>query len=313
MQPSDLQQANGLISRAFSQGRIDDGYAITDVPMCRPDFLAMYLQQCPQGCFVYKEVGQLRGAAFCHIWGKTGWFGPLAVAPERHHLGIGKQLLHTCIEFLQTAGCKTIGLETNPRSSRNIGFYGKSGFVPSVLSIDMIKPVPSKLINSDEQPHSTIRYSTLSLNGKKEFRFQIWNLMQMAGNGTDYTNLIESIDSFKLGESLLFRRKDTSIGFAVLQTKPTQVEEQNALLRIIAFYAHPQTPDNYFPYFFTDILSMAQILKLDRVLLRLPAYSPRTFELLLNQNFRVISSDLRLTLKGYPEIIAPHFHLNRWV
>lgn len=314
MRESDLQQVNGLISRAFTQGRIDDGYAYTDVPMCRTEFINMYLGQCPDGCFVIEENGQIRGATFCHVWGQTGWFGPLAIAPERHHLGLGKQLLAASIDFLKQCGCTTIGLETNPRSSRNLGFYGKFSFIPSALSVDLIKPVPSATVSLQNHPHQTFYYSRLSQDDKKEFRLHVWNLMQLSGLATDYSNLIDAVDSFKLGETLLFIRNNTPIGFAVMQTRPTLVEEQNAFLRMIAFVAHPKTPDAYISYFLSDLLAFAQANSLDRILLRIPVYSSRLYKLLPANQYRIVGSDLRLTLEGFaekPDVAS--LHINRWV
>jgi GNAT superfamily N-acetyltransferase len=314
MRESDLQQVNGLISRAFTQGRVDDGYAYTDVPMCRTEFINMYLGQCPDGCFVFEESGQIRGAAFCHLWGKTGWFGPLAVVPERHHLGLGKQLLAACIDYLKRSGCTTIGLETNPRSSRNLGFYGKFGFIPAALSVDMIKAVPTATVSLQNHPHQTFYYSKLSKDDKSEFRLHVGNLMQLLGLATDYSNLIDAVDSYKVGETLLFIRKNTPVGFAVMQTRPSLAEEQNEFLRMIAFAAHPQTPDPYIPYFLADLMAFAQTTSLDRILLRVPVYSSRLYKLLPANQYRVVGSDLRMTLEGFaekPDIAS--LHINRWV
>lgn len=313
MRESDLQQVNGLISRAFTQGRIDDGYAHSDVPMCRTEFISMYLSQCPEGCFVYLENGQIRGAAFCHVWGQTGWFGPLAVAPERHLMGIGKRLVAACIDHLQRVGCTTIGLETNPRSSRNLGFYGRFGFMPTALAVDMIRSVPTAPVSSDRLPHQTFYYSRLSDNDRREFRLHVWNLMQTVDRSADYSGLVEAVQRFKLGESLLSIRNNTPIGFAVLQTHPTLVDEHNNFMRLIAFAAHPKTPDAYLPYFFTDWLALAQAKALDRILLRVPVYHPRLFKLLLANQYRVVNSDVRLTLEGYGESRPSPLHINRWV
>ncbi len=314
MLKSDLQQVNSIISRAFTQGRIDDGYAHTDVPMCRADFIQMYYSQQPDGCFVTEQNGQLRGAAFCHVWGKTGWIGPLAIAPEKHHLGLGKDLALHAVNYLRSIGCSTIGIETNPRSSRNLGFYGKIGFVPSALSIDMVRPVPSTPINHDESVHKKIFYSRLSRADKKEFKARASHLVRMASPDVDYTSLINLTDNFRFGETILFMRKGSPIGLAILQTKPSLVEEQNSFLRIVSFVAHPKTPPIYFSNFLNDILLFAKDKSLTRILARIPMYTPVAFRILLENKFRVINSDLRMTLEGYGE--QRHnsvFHINRWV
>ena len=310
----DLQQVNGIISRAFTQGRIDDGYSHSHVPMCRPEFLKMYQAQCPQGCFVLEEAEQIRGAAFCHVWGKTGWIGPLAIAPEKHHLGLGKNLAQEAIRFLQSSGCKTIGLETNPRSNRNIGFYGKLNFIPSVLSIDMIKPVSPVVTHSQDSPHRPVFFSRLSGNARQNFYDHMSYLARATSSNIDYSPVVNAIDLHRQGESIIFIRKGTPVAMAILQTEPSLVDEQNALLRVIAFVAHPKTPDQYFQFFLSDLLWLAKQNARDRILIRLPLYFYRGFRILLANNYRVISSDLRMVLAGYPDSQdVPHFHFNRWV
>ena len=314
MRSGDLQQVNGIISRAFSQGRIDDGYAFTKVPMCQSRFIEMYYHQGPNGTFVAEEAGQIRGAVFCHVWGKTGWMGPLAIAPEKHHLGIGKTLALHATEYLKTMACDTIGLETNPRSNRNIGFYGKIGFAPSALAVDLIKPVSALNTDTDRSPHTIIPYSRLSEDQKQNFHVQVGNLVQLTMPGVDFTTPIKYYDKFRQGEALLFMRNKIPIAVAILQTRPSLVEEENKLLRIVAFVAHPKTPDDYFPFFLQDFLAYARNYKMDRILIRAPIYSQKTFRALLENNYRVVNSDLRMTLEGFPEKSDPHiFLMSRWV
>ncbi|MBN1480355.1 GNAT family N-acetyltransferase [candidate division KSB1 bacterium] len=310
---SDLHKVNGIISRAFTQGRIDDGYVQTQVPMCRPEFLDMYFTQCPQGCFIVEEKGQIQGAAFCHVWGKTGWIGPIAIVPEKHHRGVGKELATAAINFLKGAGCQTIGLETNPRSNRNLGFYGKLDFVPSVLSIDMIKPVSSIVPSDKASPHHLVYYSRLSSDARRQFCKLANELIGIVSAPVDYTPLIEAIESCHQGESVLFMRNTVPIALGVLQTEPSLVEEQNALLRVISFLAHPKTPDAYIHFFLSDLLSIAREKALDRILMRLPMYSNRVFRIFLENNYRVVNSDIRMVLNGYPDTTKSFFHINRWV
>jgi GNAT superfamily N-acetyltransferase len=311
---SDLQTVNGILSRAFTQARIDDGYSHTHVPMCHPEFLNMYYKQCPAGCFVLEDAGQIRGAVFCHVWGETGWFGPLAIVPEKHHMGMGRYLVVAAINFLKDAGCRTIGLETNPRSNRNIGFYGKMDFQPSVLSIDLIKPVSPILPSLEEAPHQIVYFSQLTTESRQNFFDHVTFLSRAVDPLVDYTSIIETMDECKQGETVLFVRKGTPIALAVLQTEPSLVEEQNALMRVVAFMAHPKTPDIYFQYFLSDFLLLAKKWARDRILVRLPMYSSRLYRLLLDNNYRVVNTDIRMVLDGYPDQHnASRFHFNRWV
>jgi len=315
MRVKDLQQVNGILSRAFTQGRIDDGYAFTDVPMCQTRFLEMYYYQNEQGAFVVEESGQIRGASFCHVWGKTGWIGPLAIVPEKHHLGLGKELARHATEFLKSRTCTTIGLETNPRSNRNLGFYAKIGYVPSVLSLDLIKAVsPTRTDYEASSAYTIIPYSLLSEDQKEKFLKQVTNLSQLVDSGIDYSQLIKGYNQFEQGETLLFMRRHMPIAVAILQTKPSLVEEQNILLRMVAFVAHPKTPASYFSLFLEELSAFARNNKMDRILVRTPIHSHKTLRALLQHNYRVVNSDLRMTLEGYSEHANPNlFLMNRWV
>jgi putative acetyltransferase len=71
-------------------------------------------------------VGQITFTPAFAADGMTGWYalGPVAVAPELKHQGIGSQLIQAGIAWLQeqdAAGCILIG---------NPAYYGRFGFLP---------------------------------------------------------------------------------------------------------------------------------------------------------------------------------------
>jgi GNAT superfamily N-acetyltransferase len=311
MTPQDLHRVNMLISRSFTQGRFDDGYQMTHVPMCRPEFLEMYYWSCPDGCFVIEEKNKIIAASFCHVWGEFGWIGPLAVAPESHLLGFGKEVAKTSIEYLKKMGCKTIGLEANPRSSRSMGFYAKLNLFPQSLSIDVMRKVPKR--KNEDSPHKVYTYSKSNQNEKLKFLAGVRHLCQIAVPNIDYSSLIENLDKFKYGESILYVRNNVPIAVAILQTVPTSTDEDPTLLRLVAFLAHPKTPDSYWTYFIRDIETLAQNKNLQQILIRVPTSSPKIVKFFLQERFRIIFSDIRLTLEGYPESPNPNiFHASRW-
>jgi len=314
MKQRDLQQFNIIISRAFTQARADCGYTHTFVPMCRREFINLYHAQQPEGAFIAEDAGQLRGGVFTHVWGKTGWIGPLAVAPEKHLTGIGKQLAATSIDYLKKAGCTTIGLETNPRNHRNLGFYGKLGFSPTVLSVDLIKPVSFIYTEPETLPHKTIYFSRLAQSDKQEFLSRVHTLAAASDKNIDYSSLIQNIDQHHYGETFLFIRKGTAIGFVIMQTEPTNTEEQSSLLRVFALVMHQQLPETFFKYIIFDLLKYSKKKNFERIVVRMPAYTNRVFNLFLENGFRVYSSDVRMTLQGYPEKKdSSIIHINRWV
>ena len=312
MTQQDLHRVNMLLSRSFTQARYDDGYKVTRVPMCRPDYLEMYYATCPEGCFVIEDSGQVLAASFCHIWGKTGWIGPLAVAPEKHLLGLGKQILMRSVEHLKQSGCTTIGLETNPRSNRNLGFYGKLGFLPKTLVIDMMRRVPEEIPEA-ESSHRIKFFSRCTEAERIEFLANVRLLTRLVAPDVDYTPSIVNLHKFKYGETILFLRHKIPIAFVLAQTLPTSAEERSFILRMIAFLAHPKTPLDYLKYIIRDLERFAAENSLDQILFRIPATSGQTFQYLLADGFRIIFTDLRMTLRGYEEKVdAKLLHFNRW-
>lgn len=314
MEKADLHRINMILSRAFTQGRIDDGFQQTQVPMCRYGFLEMYFDDAPRGCFVAEDGGQLVGASFSHVWGKTGWIGPLAVSPEKHLLGIGKILTMKSIEFIKSAGCRIIGLETNPISNRNLGFYSKLGFVPSTLMLDMMRRVSQNPEQRLSENHQIIFYSKCSPSNKDRFLSWVSQLTQSVAAQIDYGTLIRNITEYGYGDSVLFVRMNTPIIYMTIQTQPTSAEEHNSILRVIAFVAHPKIPELYFDFMLQDLDILASDKDLNQVLFRLPGTCYRALRLFLQHNFRIIHSDQRMVLNGYEEATDCNlFHFNRWV
>jgi hypothetical protein len=108
-------------------------------------------------------------------------------------------------------------------------------------------------------------------------------------------------------------RNNTPIAFTLLQTMSTSSEEDPNILRIVALLTHPKTPDFYFNLILADLENYAREHALQQILVRVPTNTPKTFRYLISNKFRIIFSDVRLTLEGYPERANPTaFHLSRW-
>jgi ribosomal protein S18 acetylase RimI-like enzyme len=315
MNRNDLNVVNLLLHKAFKQARIDDGYKNTHVPMCRFDFLDMYLSECPEGCFVIQNGEDLAGAVFCHVWGKTGWIGPLAVSPDVFHLGIGKKLVHHSVLFLKRKGCTSIGLETNPRSSRNLGFYVKLDFIPAIITLDVIRSVKRNSGGIESAPQNTRFYSQCHTPAEHdEFCTTARNLTHSVNPDVDYTPLIQSTLRSRFGDSVIFYRHAVPIAYCTFIDRAFSSEEKQTIMRVISFVAHPDASDSYFRIFLRDIDQLARYRLCEQLLLRLPAYCSKIFPLIFDKGFRIIHSDLRMTLNSYTEKVNNRaIHLNRWV
>ncbi|MBN2000727.1 GNAT family N-acetyltransferase [candidate division KSB1 bacterium] len=314
MEKSDINLVNMLLQKSFTQARIDKGFRQTHVPMCRIDFLEMYFASCPKGCFIIENAGQLLAAAFCHIWGQTGWIGPLAVHPDKQLLGIGKQLLSSSVQFLQQSGCSIIGLEVNPYSARNLGFYSKQNFVPAGMSVDMLYRISPGESPEAEPNHKIIFYSTCRENERKLFLKHVVSLCQIVNPQVDYSVLVKSTFHFKYGDSILVLRHGIPIAFTTLHYVPSSSEEKKSIMRLVVFLAHPRTPEDYLKFFIQDLVYIAHQVSLNYILVRTLMENDRVFRPLIKLGFRVQHTDLRMTLKNYsPVHHIRYIQVDRWV
>jgi len=314
MVKSDLNRVNMMLQRAFTQGRVDDGYQHTHVPMCCVDFLEMYHSSCPDGCCVIEHGGKIVAAAFCHVWGQIGWIGPLAVLPENQLLGIGKRIAHCAIEFLKNSSCTTIGLETNPRSIRNLGFYSKLGFLPSTLVVDMIRRVPQNPPPPAWDRERILTYSQCSPAEQAKFLEDVRQLVSLTDARIHYDPLIQSIALYHYGDSVLIYRNDVPVVYTTMQYLPSSSEEKQSILRLLSLVAHPKTPDVYLHKIMALLETISHAQPFGQILWRIPIKCLRIYQYLLGPGFRIIHSDLRMVLQGYPEVLhSQMIHVDRWV
>lgn len=101
-----------------------------------------YIEKSNNSSIVYEMDNKVVGYNFIHIWGTFAWFGPLGVDPEYQSQGIGKKLIDHTIKILKEEyKVSTIGLNTMPESSYNVGFYMSLGFRPLKLSLNLKKKI----------------------------------------------------------------------------------------------------------------------------------------------------------------------------
>jgi ribosomal protein S18 acetylase RimI-like enzyme len=97
-----------------------------DWNMAESDFQFMTKLE-PDGCFVLFQAKEPIGVATCISYGKTGWFGNLAIKEEHRKKGAGTTLVKHAIEYLRRRRVETVGLYAY---SHLVGFYEKIGFKP---------------------------------------------------------------------------------------------------------------------------------------------------------------------------------------
>ncbi|WP_160689365.1 N-acetyltransferase [Clostridium sp. C2-6-12] len=101
-----------------------------------------YIEKSDFSSIVYEIDNEVVGYNFIHVWGAFAWFGPLGVNHEYQSQGIGKKLIEHTIKILKEEyKVSTIGLNTMPESSYNVGFYMNLGFTPLKLSLNLKKEI----------------------------------------------------------------------------------------------------------------------------------------------------------------------------
>jgi N-acetylglutamate synthase-like GNAT family acetyltransferase len=85
---------------------------------------AAYVDNEPDGNLVAEVEGRIVAASYAHTWGSVGWIGPVEVVSRWQGNGIGTELLRRSSSYLESRGCRVIGVETMGDSEKNVSFYG---------------------------------------------------------------------------------------------------------------------------------------------------------------------------------------------
>lgn len=97
----------------------------------------------PDGVFVYEEDGEVIGYLTSRIddFTKIGWIPNMAVAWGHQGKGIGKQLLHACLEYFRESGMVMAKIETLEQNEVGLHLYPKLGFVEVARQVHYVMPL----------------------------------------------------------------------------------------------------------------------------------------------------------------------------
>jgi ribosomal protein S18 acetylase RimI-like enzyme len=312
MQPDELPRVNHVLSKAFSKARLDEGYSEWEVPLCRLGFLRMYLEGDPEGCLVVERREQLVGYVFSRLWGRVGWFGPLSVIPEEGGMGIGKTLVQRTVDRFLESGARTVGLETNPRSNRNVGFYTRLGFEPSQLVVEVARTLSAQTVNLPAG-YRAVRVGRAPREQAPHLLAVLQDLTSAACRDLDYRAEVELIVRHSYGDALLLFESDTPVGAALAHTEPYAETERRAFLKVFVLLLHPSRPQEDLHILIKALEGWGKEEFMRGLTLRVPTRCSRALRLLLESEFNIVHTDLRMVLRGYEERDDPEtIHFSKW-
>ncbi|MGQ9588313.1 MAG: GNAT family N-acetyltransferase, partial [Thermoplasmata archaeon] len=161
MKVEDLVDVKGVDLLAWSD-LMEKSYGVKTRLSPRTDEnILSYLHSDPDGAFVaVDELAGVIGSCFSHVWGTTGWVGPLSILPSYQSRGLGKELLRSSLRYLEDQGCVDIGLETMPENATNLGMYLKLGLRPEGLVLVLGKRLEQREVPEEPMGDITVeRYS----------------------------------------------------------------------------------------------------------------------------------------------------------
>jgi predicted N-acetyltransferase YhbS len=120
-EPADAPAVASLVNAAFRPERF-----FIDADRTNPEKVAVLLQT---GKFLLLlEDGVLAGCVYAELRGQRGYFGLLAVDPQRQRSGIGAHLIAAAEQHCRAAGCQFMDLTFVNVRQELPGYYGRFGY-----------------------------------------------------------------------------------------------------------------------------------------------------------------------------------------
>ena len=292
---SDIEALNALFSNAFTERYRRDGLIGVRVPALNPVVWQYAIRGAGPGAMLWRDpTGAIAAFNIAHTSGTEGWMGPLAVRDDCQGAGWGKRIVHAGIEHLRGTGCRTIGLETMPRTVDNIGFYSGLGFIPGHLTVTLT-------LDAGGSPAVPGLLSLLSGAARVNAIAACAALTTAVVPGADYTREIGLTHELSLGDTLLHFRDHELAGFALCHAAPLVEARARDELRVLKLVA---VDDDAFEAMLSGLSSLARRTATTRVALRMQGEHRNAYAAVMRQGGRVRWTDLRMTLDGYPQVIA---------
>lgn len=187
------------------------------------DSIRGYMEKSNNSSIVYEMDNKVVGYNFIHIWGDFAWFGPLGVAPEYQSKGIGKELISHTIKILKEEyKVSTIGLNTMPESTYNVGFYMGFGFTPLKLSLNLKKQINE---SDSSKLYASKKYKVreIDINNEDNYLIVKDNLKSLSNkiiNNFDLDSELHLIKNEAFGTIFTLEDCEKIYGVIICYTKP---------------------------------------------------------------------------------------------
>lgn len=263
-----------------------------------------YLWKEPQGCLVAELDGKVIGAAYAHVWGKVGWFGPFEVLPELQDKGVGKALLRGCERFLGQNECQVQGLETMSNIAKNIHFYMRAGY-----RIDGTSLIMDRTLRSSVEGGRDLR--PIGLEEAIEAKGELSSLSVRGSPLVNYSKEVEMAVRHDLGPVIVWRKNGKMRGVAVLHSYFPPEESDHASLRLLLVDPRARGQEEGFDHLMGACESWAFQHGRRRMFVRFPAMNLSLYGSFLARGFRLGAANLRMSRGGrFSE--RGRYHLAAW-
>lgn len=300
----EIPELNQVFSDAFTERYRRDGMVGVRVPFLNPAIWRYAIDDAAEGALVWRDDrGRLAAFNMVHRSGCEGWMGPLAVRTEFQGAGTGKEIVQRGVAWLLEAGSRVIGLETMPRTMDNIGFYSRLGFVPGHLTL-------TTTLEATSSTQAAELFGRNTASAKDDLLAECRDLLEGVAPGYDYTREIQLTDDLALGDTLLLRRGDRLIGFALCHSAPLVEGRSREELRVLKLVLRDEgdlTP------LVRQLADFARRSGTRRVAIRVQGDYTAAYRRLMEMGARIRWTDLRMSLAEHEERLpAAGVVLSNW-
>jgi len=317
----DADRIRRIMKVAFEDEYSRMGLKQSRLPTMTDQLLRYYLDRNPEYSFVAEKKGGAIGFCLVCRWGSTAWMGPIAVLPPAQGTGIGRSMVETSIAALHDTGIRTLGLETMPRSYRNLQFYSRLGLNFEQLTLDM-----SRVYRNGpdiEEGRTWPGFEMISLaeaaGDKRESALQaVTHISGLVSPGLDYRSEVELVEACRLGDTILALLNGTPVGFTIFHTVSYAKEEIHGTARVNRLLlAPPSGGEEILTRLLESVITGLEkrfvASGFDAIIFRVPVRNRSARNVLLSRGFTISHSDVRMTWDDLPEADRSGvIHLSKW-